>query len=366
MTGDKRDGILYTEKGIEVDKQMAVTIADVAKEANVSISTISRVVNNSKTVSPELKEHVFKVIERTGYRPNVLARGLITKQTQTIGLVVSDISNPVIATVAKGINSVCQERGYTVVVCETDGKAERETELLNKLAEHRIDGLVFAGVDVNHKLTEHMLRMEYPVVLVTQQESYGETRVDTVIHDNYHLTYDAVSFLIANGHRRIAFIAGPKNDYSSGMLRIEGYHAALKEHSIPPTESYVRYGDFSFDAGYESMRQIYEESLELPTAVIAASDLMAIGAMQSAFSLGLSVPEDLSVMGIDDSEMAKYSRPSLSTVRIPYFEEGALAGETLFRLIEERREEKTGTQMPTIEYVKHRIIRRASVGRVKT
>lgn len=344
---------------------MAVTIADVAREANVSISTISRVMNNSKTVSPELKEHVFKVIEKTGYRPNVLARGLITKQTHTIGLVVSDIANSVIATIAKGINSVCQEKGYTVVVCETNGKAEREIELLNKMAEHRIDGMIFAGVDVNHKLTEHMLSMEYPVVLVTQQESYGETRVDTVIHDNFHLTYDAVNFLIAGGHRRIAFIAGPKNDYSSGMLRIEGYSAALREHNIPSTESYIRYGDFSFDAGYESMRQIYEESLELPTAVIAASDLMAIGAMQSAFSLGLSVPEDLSVMGIDDSEMAKYSRPSLSTVRIPYFEEGALACETLLRLMEERREGKGEAQPPAIEYVKHRIIRRASVGRIK-
>lgn len=344
---------------------MAVTISDVAREANVSISTISRVINNSKTVSPELKEHVFKVIEKTGYRPNVLARGLITKQTQTIGLVVSDISNSVIGTVAKGINSVCQDKGYTVVMCETYGKAEREVELLNKLAEHRIDGLVFAGVDVNHKLTSHMLDMEYPVVLVTQQESCGETLVNTVIHDNYHLTYDAVNFLIAGGHRRIAFIAGPRNDYSSGMLRLEGYYAALKEKGIPPTESYVRYGDFSFDAGYESMRQIYEESLELPTAIIAASDLMAIGAMQSAFSLGLSVPEDISVMGIDDSEMAKYSRPSLSTVRIPYFEEGARACETLFRLIEERREERKSVQPPFVEYVKHRIIRRASVGPVR-
>ena len=167
---------------------MAVTISDVAREANVSISTISRVINNSKTVSPELKEHVFKVIEKTGYRPNVLARGLITKQTQTIGLVVSDISNSVIGTVARGINSVCQDKGYTVVMCETYGKAEREVELLNKLSEHRIDGLVFAGVDVNHKLTSHMLNMEYPVVLVTQQESCGETLVNTVIHDNYHLT----------------------------------------------------------------------------------------------------------------------------------------------------------------------------------
>lgn len=344
---------------------MAVTIADVAREANVSISTISRVINNSKTVSPELREHVYKVIERTGYRPNVLARGLITKQTHTIGLVVSDIANPVIATTAKGINSVCQEKGYTVVVCETNGRAEREIELLNKMADQRIDGMIFAGVDVNYKLTDHMLSMEYPVVLVTQQESYGETRVDTVIHDNYHLTYDAVNFLIASGHRRIAFIAGPKNDYSSGMLRIEGYSAALREHSIPPTESYIRYGDFSFDAGFESMRQIYEESIELPTAVIAASDLMAIGAMQSAFSLGLSVPEDLSVMGIDDSEMAKYSRPSLSTVRIPYFEEGAMACETLLRLMEERREGKENVQPPSIEYVKHRIIRRASVRRSK-
>lgn len=341
---------------------MAVTIADVAREANVSISTISRVINNSKTVSPELKKHVFEVIERVGYRPNVLARGLITKQTNTIGLVVSDISNSVIATIAKGINSVCQENNYTVFMCESNGEPERELELLDKLGNHRIDGLVFAGVDVSRKLTDSMLKLEFPVVLVTQQEAYGETRLNTVIHDNYHLMIDAVNFVIANGHRRIAFISGPKKDHSSGMLRLQGYYAVLQENGIPPVESYIRFGDFSFDAGYASMRSIYEESIELPTVVLAASDLMAIGAMQSAFHLGLSVPEDISVMGIDDTEIGRYSRPPLSTVRIPYFEEGAMAAKTLFRLIEERREGVQDGQAATIEYVKHRIIRRTSVG----
>ena len=335
---------------------MAVTIEDVAREANVSIATVSRVMNNTKAVSPELQERVFNAIRKTSFRPNVLARGLITNCTYTIGVVISDISNPVFGILTKGINSVCQEKGYTVVICESDGKRKKELTLLEKLAEQRIDGLLFAGVDVNRELIDCMLCLDYPVVLVTQEESYGENRMVTVAHDNQRATFDAIDFLVSCGHRRIAFIGGPVNDYSSGVKRLEGYHMAMEKHGLQTPVTYIEHGDFSFDAGFGAMKRIYEESEQLPTAVMACSDLMAIGAMQSARNLGLSIPEDVSFMGFDDSELARYSTPSLSTVRISYFDEGMLAAQELFRCMENGQGEKVNKS-----YIPHKIIRRGSV-----
>lgn len=334
---------------------MAVTIGDVAREANVSISTISRVLNGSKYVSTELRQRVDQAIEKTGYRPNALARSLITNKTQTIGLVVSDISNSVMAVIAKGINCVCQKNGYTVVMCETSGITEKEIAILDKLGEHHVDGLVFAGINVNRSLADKMLEMEYPVVLVNQEESYGETRIMTISYDNYQAVYDTVALLIHSGHRRIASIGGPENDYSAGTQRFKGYQKALEDAGIEVVKSYIQRGDFSFEAGYEGMKRIYEESFELPTALIAGSDLMAIGAMQSAFSLGLSVPDDISIVGFDDSEMGKYTRPTLSTVRIPYFDEGVLAAETLLRMIHDPNVK------PEFICVGHKVIRRKSL-----
>ena len=335
---------------------MAVTIEDVAREANVSIATVSRVMNNTKAVSPELRERVFSAIRKTSFRPNVLARGLITNRTYTIGVVISDISNPVFGVLTKGINSVCQDRGYTVVICESDGKRKKELALLEKLAEQRIDGLLFAGVDVNRELIDRMLCLDYPVVLVTQEESYGENRMMTVSHDNQRATFDAIDFLVSCGHRRIAFIGGPVNDYSSGEKRLEGYRLAMAKHGLETPGTYIEHGDFSFDAGFSGMKRIYEESEKLPTAVMACSDLMAIGAMQCARNMGLSIPEDVSFMGFDDSELARYSTPALSTVRISYYDEGVLAAEELFRSMDSENGEETN-----IRYIPHKIIRRGSV-----
>ncbi|MDO5377912.1 MAG: LacI family DNA-binding transcriptional regulator [Clostridia bacterium] len=334
---------------------MAVTIGDVAREANVSISTISRVVNGSKAVSTELRQRVDQAIEKTGYRPNVLARSLITNRTHTIGLAVSDISNSVMAVIAKGISSVCQKNGYTVIMCETSGKSENEIAILDKLGEYHVEGLAFAGVNVGRALADKMLEMSYPVVLVNQKESYGETRIMTISYDNYQASYDTAALLIGAGHRRIAMIGGPENDYSAGIQRLMGYQKALEDAGLEWAESYVQRGDFSFESGFQGMKRIYEESMELPTAVLCGSDLVAIGAMQSAYNLGLSVPEDISIIGFDDSEMGRYTRPTLSTVRIPYFDEGELAANTLLCMI------KDPSVKPEFICVRHKVIRRMSI-----
>lgn len=335
---------------------MSITIEDVAKEAKVSIATVSRVINGTKTVSPALEKRVLEAIEKTNFKPNLYAKYLSTNQSDIIGVVVTDVSNWVIAAVIKGINSVCQENGYTLMVCESGGDPVREKALLEKLSEQRAAGALFAGLNITEDLTGSMMETEYPIVLVTQEASDGKHQLNTVIHDNVMAVRDAINFLYANGHRQIAFIGGLEHDYSSTIRRLEGYREAMNELSLPIPDSYIMHGDFTFDAGYDCMRRLYEENTVLPTAVMCCSDLIAIGAISGAINLGLSVPEDISVMGIDDADFSRYYRPSLSTVRIPYFEEGKKAAEALFRLIEEGRK-TTGE----IEYVQHKVIRRRSI-----
>jgi LacI family transcriptional regulator len=337
---------------------MAITIEDIARDAGVSIATVSRVMNGTKSVSLELQDRVLKVIKQNNFRPNTLARGLITNQTFTIGVIISDIGNPVFGALTKGINRVCQDRNYTVIICESDGKQEKELALLQKLSEQRIDGLLFAGVNVSESLAQTMLEMDYPTVLVTQEEYGGMKHLPTVVHYNAQAIQDAVDFLASSGHSRIAFIGGPENDFSSGIKRLEGYRSALKDIGIKPLDSYVEHGSFTFESGFECMKRIYEENRDLPTAVMVCSDLMAIGAMQFARSMGVSVPEELSVMGFDDSDLAMYSTPALSTVRVSYQDEGVAAAEELFRRID------GGDRRPTIRHIPHKVIRRSSVCRI--
>lgn len=338
---------------------MAVTIEDIAREAKVSIATVSRVINNSKAVSTELHQRVYDVIQKNNFKPNSLARGLVTKKSNMIGIVIPDISNPVFGALTKGINSICQHMGYTLMVCESGGIQEKELELLKILSDKMIDGVLFAGVDVNSTLIENMKDKEYPVVLVTQEAADRDGALTTVVHDNVKATYDAVTFLIVNGHKRIAFISGPEHDYSSGKKRMQGYKMALKENEIEVPKSYIEYGNFTFDSGYYCMKKIYEENSELPSAVMICSDLMAIGAMRFLKTSKLKIPDDISIMGFDDSELAMYFTPELSTVRISYFAEGEKAAKELFKLMKGQKYSPAKTY-----YLPHKIIRRNSVRQI--
>lgn len=334
---------------------MAVTISDIAKEAGVSIATVSRVMNNTKAVSPELKERVYSVIEKNHFTPNALAQGLITKKTNVIGVIVPDISNTVFGTLTKGINSVCAEKGYAIMVCESRGEPEKEKALLDILEERQIDGLLFSGVNVGQDLLDAMNKKKYPIVLMMQEASVENRRIDTVVHDNTKAVYDAVRFLGENGHRRIAYLGGPAYDYSSGRKRLEGYRKAMEELQLPVPDSYIEQVPFSFAGGAEGMRRIYEENSSLPTAVMAGNDLIAIGAIQFLNSQGIAVPDEISVMGFDDQDLTTYFRPELSTVRIPYFDEGKLAAEQLlYHMADDVKEALTC-------YVPHKIIRRGTV-----
>ena len=338
---------------------MAVTIEDIANEAKVSIATVSRVINDTKAVSPELKQRVLDAVERNRFKPNTFAKGLATDKSNIIGVIVRDVSNSVISTSIKGINRVCQKKGFTVMICESDGDRKKEKMLLERMQEQRASGVLLAGVNIDSDLVDWMLDLDFPVVLLTQQASDGKTKINTVIHDNKKAVIDAVEFLAANGHKRIAYISGPKEDYSSGALRLQGFCEAVEKLGLEIPESYITIGDFSYDSGVKAMQRIYEESMVLPTAVLACCDMTAVGAQACIAKFGMKVPEDISVMGIDDSEVSMYVTPALSTVRIPYYDEGKKAAEELFSLIE--NEEKTTEKLT---YVPHKIIRRFSVKKI--
>lgn len=338
---------------------MAITMDDIAREAKVSVSTVSRVINNTKPVSPELRERVYAIIEKNHFKPNELAQGLATNRTNMIGIVVPDISNSVFGMLTKGINSVCSKRGYTIIVCESGGLPAEELRLLEVLEDKKISGVLFAGIDVNQILADAMLEKSYPVVLVTQEASIGDGIIDTVVHDNVKAVYDAVHFLISNGHERIAYIGGPRYDFSSGKKRLKGYKLALEEAGIELIDSYIEQGEFSYQFGYEGMKKMYEENNVLPTAIVTGSDVIATGAIQFLKSVSVKIPEEISVMGFDDLDFITYFKPELSTVRISYFEEGEKAAKELIKLIDGSKE------MPKTHYVPHKIIRRSTIKQLK-
>lgn len=342
---------------------MAITISDIAKEAGVSISTVSRVMNNTKAVSDELREKVYKVIEKNNYVPNVHAQSLTTKKTGIIGVVVPDISNSVFGAITKGINNICTQEGYTLMVCESGGTMEREISLLNTLEERQIDGVIFSGIDVNKEIIDVMKEKNYPIVLVQQEANLEGNPFDTVTCNNTQAIYDVVKFYYEMGHRRIAYLGGPDYDYSSGQLRLAGYEKAMKEFGLEMPNSYIQQVEFSYDDGYAGMRKIYEESQELPTAVVAAGDVIAIGAIQFINNSNLMVPNDISVVGFDDLEFCTYIKPALSTVRIPYFDEGEMSAELLFNRIKQGKESRD--EENALLYTEHKIIRRGTVKSMK-
>lgn len=334
---------------------MAITIEDIAKEAGVSIATVSRVMNNTKAVSDELRDRVNAVIEKNQFKPNSLARGLATNKTQSIGIIIPDISNPVFATLVKGANEICHKKGYTLMVSESLGERDREEELLLGLEEKYIDGVLLAGIYVDSQLVEIAESMEYPVVLIGQEDVDNCNKLSVVIHDNEEATYEATKLLIQAGHREIAYIGGPEHDYSSGVKRFQGYKRALEEEDIKANDYMVYYGDFTLSSGYKGMEKILEDNKDVLTAVIIGNDMMAIGAIRLIRGKGLQVPEDISIIGMDGIEIGAYITPMLTTIEFPYYEEGVKAANVLMDYIDGRQKK------PRSYYLKHRLIQRESI-----
>ncbi|WP_028549407.1 catabolite control protein A [Paenibacillus sp. UNC451MF] len=334
---------------------MTVTIYDVAREAGVSMATVSRVVNNNPNVKPQTRKKVFEAIERLGYRPNAVARGLASKKTTTVGVVIPDISNSIFSEVARGIEDIANMYHYNIILCNADKKKEKEIRVINTLLEKQVDGLLFMGGVVTEEHIQAFKTSAVPIVLcATTDENNTIASVDI---DHEKAAYDAVKVLIENGHRDIAMISGTLQDPANGYARYQGYKKALEEAGIPVRDEYVRIGNYRYESGLEVTKHFLEQN-ERPTAIFAATDEMAIGAIHTLQDSGYKVPEDMSVISVDNIRMASMVRPQLTTVAMPMYDIGAVSMRLLTKLMNKETKDAS-EQMQVI--LPHDVIHRNSV-----
>jgi len=309
-----------------------VNINDVAKAAGVSISTISRVINQSSSVSPATRNKVMKVIAELGYSPTASEKKDRKKSNKLIGVLFPDISNNVFGRILQGINSVLTPLGYNTVICETNGELDKEIHFLDVLKNKQVEGIIMANV---HIPEEHLLwihRNNKPIVYVCQDipDFSLKIPISSVNMDNQQAICDMVHFLYNMGHRNIAFIGGPLHDLSAGKKRYQGYMKGLRECSLNTSQDLISFQEsFTIADGYEGMHQIYEKSSILPTAVLCACDNIAVGAIDFMYDNNIQVPEHISITGVDDSNLATAIRPSLTTIRHATFDTGIKAAQIL-------------------------------------
>ncbi|WP_158738252.1 LacI family DNA-binding transcriptional regulator [Alteribacillus sp. YIM 98480] len=332
---------------------MKITIRDVARLSDVSISTVSRVLNSPGSVKKDKREKVLQTIKELNYHPNALARGLINKRTHSIGVLITDVSNPFVSEVIRGMEEAAHKMGSNLIICNTDQNKEKMIEYLRVLKEKQVDGFVFTSEPVSEEYHEIFQELGLPVVLAATHSL--EYDLPSVKVDDEQAVFDAVDFLIKKGHTQIGMISGPTWDPISGTPRLFAFKSAMREKfSRTDFETIVEYGSFTFDSGYTAMKKLHEKNQTI-TTVFCASDEMALGAMSYLYEKRISVPDDVSVMGFDNTKIAKMCIPKLTTVAQPMYEIGYESVTALEQTLED------GQASQLRKYLTHEIIERESV-----
>ncbi len=306
------------------------TSRDVARQARVSISTVSHVLNGTRWVSPDLRERVLAATRDLGFEPNAIARSLKIKRSQTLGLVISDISNPFFASVVRGVEDVAQARGYTLIFGNSDEDPAKEAEYLRILSSRRVDGLILAPAGDAHDYLVRLVKAEFPLIFLDRE--VPDLQVPAVLLQNEEAAREAVRHLIDLGHRRIGMITG-RPRISTTTDRLAGYRHALDDAGIPFEEQLVASGG-SRSEGARVVTGAMLDRVPRPTAFFVGNNLMTIGAVAAIEERGLSIPDDVALIGFDDFTWASLFRPTLTTVAQPTYELGQTAAELLIRRIE--------------------------------
>jgi DNA-binding LacI/PurR family transcriptional regulator len=307
-----------------------LSIKDVAKAARVSHPTVSRALRNSRLVKPETAERIQRIAREMGYRPSAVARNLVTRRTETIGVVVTNIADPFVAGVVAGIEDVANQRGYSVFLANANADPEREVKVVQSFHERRVDGIVVTASRVGALYIPMLARMKVPIVLIDNQHP-GEF-VHSVMIDNVPASRHATQHLIELGHRRIAYL-GDQFGFQSDIDRFSGYRQALQRADLPFLPELVVHGNGSADGGIRAMNTLLALK-QRPTAVFCYNDMSALGALRALYDNGLSVAEDLSLVGFDDLPIASYMFPRLTTVRQPKEQMGQMAMESLLKILD--------------------------------
>jgi len=288
-------------------------IIDVAEKADVSITTVSHVINKTRYVSKELTERVKKAMEELDYQPNSLARGLRSGKTRTIGLIIPDISNQYFAEISRKVEDNGFVHGYSVILCNSDDDYLKERNYLDVLIAKQVDGIVFISAGENSENLEKAQSSHIPTVVVDRD--IKNINSDVVMVDNRRGGYIATEYLVSLGHRKIACITGPSLTNPSAE-RIEGYKQALSNGGIKINQNYIRVGDYRFTSGEKAMRELLMLE-QPPTAVFTCNDMMALGAYRAINDIGLKIPDDISIIGFDNIPFSQAVYPNLTTIQQP-------------------------------------------------
>jgi LacI family transcriptional regulator len=320
-----------------------MNIGAIAKRARVSTATVSRTLNQNGAVRPETARRVWRAAEELNYFPNSHARALVSGRSRLLGLIVSDITNPFFPELVREFETLALARQYDLILTSTDYQTERMTVCLRRMLERKVDGVALMTSEMDEGLLEELSRRGVPLVFMDVGEVGA--RMSHVAMDYANGIRQAVDHVVQLGHRRIAFISGPL-DLHSARIRRDAFVERLLHHSIPLDKKFVRESTHTADGGQHAMEALLRLSRP-PTAVVCSNDWTAIGALHAIDAAGLRVPQDVSVVGFDDTPIASYTRPPLTTVRMSAAEIGETACRALFRLIDNKGEAGALLQVPT-------------------
>lgn len=339
--------LTYLKYGILIQnmlKKKQVTLSDIAARSGVAAMTVSRVVNGNGYVSEDTRRRVQEAISEMNYRRNGLARNLKRQRTETVGLVLGDLSNPYSTELANAVRESLSARGYNLFICISEHSAKEDIAAFEALVDHNVDGIIVAtrANQEGDARLESIANSNLPIVVVGRD--FQHESVDHVSADNFAGGFEATQHLIDLGHKRIGFIGAAFEDRGN-LKRLQGYLKALETHGIPVDERLItgRKGSMSDVPGYSTEKIGYEGMKRLlslpnrPTAVFARNDFTAVGAMSAIKEAGLSIPQDVAIVGFDDTPLALHTMPSLTTVRQPVRQQGQLASEMLLKRISSER-----------------------------
>ncbi|NAW94383.1 substrate-binding domain-containing protein [Vibrio sp. V42_P2S4T144] len=333
------------------------TMKDIAKLAGVSTSTVSHVINKTRFVSEEISERVNNAAKELNYyAPSALARSLKVNRTKTIGMLVTTSTNPFFGEVVKGVERSCYQKGYSLILCNTEGDNERMRQSINTLLQKRVDGLILMCSSLEGERIDVFER--YPDIPVVVMDWGPMLFTSDKIQDNsLRGGYLAAKYLIDCGHTEIGCITGPLIKHQAQM-RYEGYKRAMNEAGLEFNANWIIESDFECEGGYQAFKKMAQRGA-LPSSIFVSNDMMAMGVINAANELGIKVPDDLSIIGYDDIHIAKFMSPSLTTIHQPKYRLGQAAVETLVRKLDEKSTEAQVVQLePTL-------VERKSVKRLK-
>ena len=309
-------------------EKQTVTIYDVAREAGVSMATVSRVVNGNPNVKPSTRKKVFAVIDELNYRPNAVARGLASKKTTTVGVLIPDVTNLYYSALARGIDDIATMYKYNIILANSDENEQKEVKVLNTLLAKQVDGVIYMGTKITDELRDEFERSRTPVVLAGTVDPQKE--LASVNIDYGKALKQSVDLLVKNGNKNIAFVYKSDEENVNDALRLAAYREALEENGLTYNEDYV----IQEANSYKNGQAVYDQLANLDaTAAVFSDDELAVGFLNVAINNGLKVPEDFEIVTSNNSKLAKLSRPELSTVVQPLYDIGAVAMRLLTKLM---------------------------------